>query len=535
MEGEWTTGTPIYKQRGAATSRLYSVIVVIIKEECDSNGSDTVQDLNVRYIQSRQDSIIDTKMDITQRDIKNEDGIYKVMIKEELDIGPSVLQSRASPHPYWLPLEAHDPAPHFANDSGNKAMLEPLDTMTVQTVSRAKEEDHYSKDSCKELAPSNSSLVLDANTTDNVTERVWKKKVAKGIHCVKLLTECDFTTNTTNIKRDTNSDVNKYEGDYCGYKTNSKTGFQEHKCLHKPKNPSTSQQNEYSDPQSDTGHYTTVKPYKCSQCEYSASYLYILQRHMRTHTGEKPYKCKQCNYSASQIGTLHTHMRRHTGEKPYKCMYCEYSAARLSSVQTHMRRHTGEKPYRCDQCEYSASQLKSLQMHMRRHTGEKPYRCEQCEYKASDRNRLQRHMRRHTGEKPYTCVQCEYSTSDVASELRLNCRLVYSIKICPFCVRFLTKSKAAQLKQNTTTRPFRRGSLVNRLVKAREGRGINGFQARVGTYPRVSDVKTYDASAQNFIGTREYLWFPIMIEERLTAPLFTFYGAHFGDPCFIQL
>ncbi|GBP11425.1 hypothetical protein EVAR_92930_1 [Eumeta japonica] len=75
-------------------------IQVITKEERDSDCLDTVQDLNVGHMQLRQDSGTDMNIDLIQIDIKKEDGIYEVMIKEELDIGPSVLQPRPPPHPY---------------------------------------------------------------------------------------------------------------------------------------------------------------------------------------------------------------------------------------------------------------------------------------------------------------------------------------------------------------------------------------------------------------------------------------------------
>jgi uncharacterized Zn-finger protein len=69
---------------------------------------------------------------------------------------------------------------------------------------------------------------------------------------------------------------------------------------------------------------------------------YLLERHIRSHTGETPYKCGECGKGFTRKDRLQTHTRIHTGEKPYCCNQCGKGFNQSSHLKTHIQIHTGK-------------------------------------------------------------------------------------------------------------------------------------------------------------------------------------------------
>ena len=134
--------------------------------------------------------------------------------------------------------------------------------------------------------------------------------------------------------------------------------------------------------------------------------------HTRKHTGEKPFKCMHegCPIAFTTKSNLDTHIRAaHTGERPFVCHECGSAFARKFILDAHMKIHTGEKGFPCthEGCGKAFISNSTLMVHTRTHTGEKPYRCSQCPKGFAESGTLTRHMLTHTGERPCVCTYPE--------------------------------------------------------------------------------------------------------------------------------
>ncbi|XP_026676949.1 zinc finger protein 64 homolog, isoforms 3 and 4-like [Diaphorina citri] len=70
----------------------------------------------------------------------------------------------------------------------------------------------------------------------------------------------------------------------------------------------------------------------CRTCKYMS----------RPHSYKYKYVCHLCSYGSYDIRNIKAHIFNHWGEKPYKCSHCLYSSSYLSHVRSHMRyKHTG--------------------------------------------------------------------------------------------------------------------------------------------------------------------------------------------------
>ncbi|XP_075560438.1 uncharacterized protein LOC142592726 isoform X3 [Dermacentor variabilis] len=65
----------------------------------------------------------------------------------------------------------------------------------------------------------------------------------------------------------------------------------------------------------DLGQTMVPRRFGCSLCSYTAAASSLVERHMRTHTGERPYRCEYCSKAFSQRCNLVRHSRMHTGQR----------------------------------------------------------------------------------------------------------------------------------------------------------------------------------------------------------------------------
>lgn len=164
------------------------------------------------------------------------------------------------------------------------------------------------------------------------------------------------------------------------------------------------------------------KLHECETCGYSTGISSHYKQHILTHTNYKPFKCSECQFSARRKIDLTRH-KATCSQKPYKCDACKtrfYTSKNLNKhncpvnnadkfdcfILSDLENPTVRlKIFKCTICGHTSSKINSLYLHLQTHSDNRPYKCNGCSHSTKRQQDLLRHQRT-CSLKSFQCLIC---------------------------------------------------------------------------------------------------------------------------------